>query len=256
MIRENQLKRKLQQGEVVLGLFVNCSYPGFVEICGYAGFDFAIIDLEHSPLHPLVAENLCRAADCVGITPIVRVGKNDALYIQRALDIGSAGVQVPQIETKADAEACVKSAKYNPLGSRGLSFYTRAGVYTAAGAQLTDKLNEQSLVVIHVEGIRGVENLNEIVSVPHIDVIFLGPYDLSQSLGIPGQVRDPRVIDLMHGCIDTIRNAGKTVGTFADNPETAKQWIDAGIQYIALGVDVGIFLRACQGLVQAIRTEA
>lgn len=256
MIRENQLKRKLQQGEVVLGLFVNCSYPGFVEICGYAGFDFAIIDLEHGPLHPLVAENLCRAADCVGIAPLVRVGKNDSLHIQRALDIGSAGVQVPQIETKADAEACVRSAKYSPLGSRGLSFYTRAGVYTAAGAQITDKLNEESLVVIHVEGIRGVENLAEIVSVPHIDVIFLGPYDLSQSLGIPGQVRDPRVIDLMHQCIDTIRNAGKTVGTFADNPETAKQWIDAGIQYIALGVDVGIFLRACQGLVKAIRTEA
>lgn len=256
MIRENQLKRKLQQGEVVLGLFVNCSYPGFVEICGYAGFDFAIIDLEHGPLHPLVAENLCRAADCVGIAPLVRVGKNDSLHIQRALDIGSAGVQVPQIETKADAEACVRSAKYSPLGSRGLSFYTRAGVYTAAGAQITDKLNEESLVVIHVEGIRGVENLNEIVSVPHIDVIFLGPYDLSQSLGIPGQVRDSRVMDLMHQCIDTIRSAGKTVGTFADNPETAKQWIDAGIQYIALGVDVGIFLRACQGLVKAIRTEA
>jgi 4-hydroxy-2-oxoheptanedioate aldolase len=256
MIRENQLKRKLKRGEVVLGLFVNCSYPAFVEICGHAGFDFVIIDLEHGPLHPLVAEDLCRAADAVGIAPVVRVGKNDSLQIQRALDIGSAGVQVPQIETKTDAEACVRGAKYNPLGSRGFSFYNRAGVYTAAGAQITDKLNEESLVVIQVEGIRGVENIAEIVSVPHIDVIFLGPYDLSQSLGIPGQVRDPRVIDLMHQCIDTIRNAGKTVGTFADNPETAKQWIDAGIQYIALGVDVGIFLRACQGLVKAVRTES
>lgn len=256
MIRENQLKRKLQRGKVVIGIFVNCSYPAFVEICGYAGFDFVIIDLEHGPLHPLVAEDLCRAADSVGIAPIVRVGKNDSLQIQRALDIGSAGVQIPQIETQTDAETCIKSAKYNPLGSRGLSFYTRAGVYTAAGANITDKLNQESLVVIHVEGIGGVENLNEIVSVPHIDVIFLGPYDLSQSLGIPGQVQDSRVIDLMHECIDTIRNAGKVVGTFADNPETAKQWIDAGIQYIALGVDVGIFLRACQGIVKAVRTQA
>lgn len=256
MVRENQLKRKLKRGEVVLGLFTNCAYPAFIEICGHAGFDFAVIDLEHGPLHTLVAEDLCRAADCVGIAPVVRVGKNDPLQIQRALDIGSAGVQVPQIETKADAEACVKGAKFNPLGSRGLSFYTRAGVYTAAGAQITDKLNEESLVVIHVEGIRGVENLEEILTVPHIDVIFLGPYDLSQSLGIPGQVRDPRVIDLMNKCIKSIRNAGKIAGTFADNPETAKQWIDAGIQYIALGVDVGIFLRACQGLVKAVRTES
>jgi 4-hydroxy-2-oxoheptanedioate aldolase len=255
MIRTNQLKRKLQQGEIVLGLFVNCAYPAFIEICGYAGFDFAVIDLEHGPLHPLVAEDLCRAADCVGLAPVVRVGKNDPLQIQRALDIGSAGVQVPQIETKADAETSVKSAKYSPLGSRGLSFCTRAGVYSAAGVQITDQLNEESLVVIQVEGIRGVENLEEIVSVPQIDVIFLGPYDLSQSLGIPGQVRDPRVIDLMHQCIDTIRKAGKAVGTFADNPEIAQQWIDAGIQYIALGVDVGIFLRACQGLVKAVRIE-
>lgn len=196
-MRTNQLKTKIQRGEVVLGPFINCAYPAFIEICGHAGFDFAVIDLEHGPLNALVAEDLCRAADCVGIAPLVRVSKNDAAEIQRALDIGSAGVQVPQIETKTDAEAVVRAAKYSPLGSRGLSFYTRAGVYTAAGTQITDKLNNETLIVIHVEGKRGIDNLEEIVSVPHIDVVFLGPYDLSQSLGIPGQVQDERVIKLM-----------------------------------------------------------
>jgi 4-hydroxy-2-oxoheptanedioate aldolase len=253
-MRENQLKRKLKRGEVVLGPFINCAYPAFIEICGHAGFDFAVIDMEHGALNTLVAEDLCRAADCVGLAPIVRIRKNDAPQIQRALDIGSAGVQVPQIETQSDAADVVRGAKYSPLGSRGLSFYTRAGVYAAAGTQITNQLNEESLIVIHVEGIRGVENIEEIVSVPHIDVIFLGPYDLSQSLGIPGQVQDSRVIDLMQKCVTTIRNAGKAAGTFTDNPETAKQWIDAGVQYIALGVDVGIFLRACEGLVKAVRT--
>ncbi len=252
-MRNNQLKQKLQQGEVVLGLFVNCAYPALIEICGHAGFDFAVIDLEHGPLHPLVAEDLCRAADCTGLSPIVRVRKNDAPQIQRALDIGSAGVQVPQIESRRDAEAVVRGAKYSPLGERGLSFYTRAGVYSSAGTQITDQLNAASMVVVHVEGKRGVDNLEEIVSVPHIDVIFLGPYDLSQSLGIPGQVQDPRVIELMQNAVGTIRNAGKAVGTFADRPETAKQWIDAGVQYIALGVDVGVFLRGCQSLVKAVR---
>lgn len=253
-MRENQLKRKLKRGEVVLGPFINCAYPAFIEICGHAGFDFAIIDLEHGALHTLVAEDLCRAADCVGLAPVVRVRKNDAPQIQRALDIGSAGVQVPQIETKADAEAVVRGAKYSPLGARGLSFYTRAGVYSAAGTQITDQLNEESLTVVHVEGKRGVDNIEQIISVPHIDAIFLGPYDLSQSLGIPGQVRDPRVIKLMSQCITLIRNAGKAAGTFADTPEIAKQWIDAGVQYVALGVDVGIFLRACEALVKAVRT--
>lgn len=205
-------------------------------------------------MHTLAAEDLCRAADCVGLAPVVRVRKNDAPQIQRALDIGSAGVQVPQIETKTDAEAAVRGAKYSPLGSCGLSFNTRAGLYTAAGTQITDQLNEESLVVIHVEGRRGVENLEEILTVPHIDVIFLGPYDLSQSLGIPGQVRDPRVIELMQSAVRRIRRAGKAAGTFADSPEIAKQWIDAGVQYIGLGVDVAIFLRACEALVKAVRS--
>jgi 4-hydroxy-2-oxoheptanedioate aldolase len=252
-MRPNSIKQKLKNGEFVLGPFINCLYPAFMEICGHAGFDFAVIDLEHGPLNTLTAENLCRAADCVGLAAIVRVGKNDPPQIQRALDIGSAGVQVPQIETKSDAAAAVQSAKYNPLGSRGLSFSTRAGSYSAAGTNITDKLNEESLVVVHVEGIRGVENLEEIASVPHIDVIFLGPYDLSQSLGIPGQVRDNRVIQLMEKSVEIIRKNGKAVGTFAEHPDVAKQWIDAGVQYIGLGVDVSIFLRACQALVGAIR---
>lgn len=252
-MRENQLKQKLKQGDVVLGPFMNCAYPALIEICGYAGFDFAVIDLEHGALNTLVAEDLCRAADCVGVSPIIRVRKNDVPQIQRALDIGSAGVQIPQIETKADAEACVRGAKYSPLGCRGLSFYTRAGVYGSAGTQITDQLNEESLIVIHVEGKRGVENIEEIVSVPHIDVIFLGPYDLSQSLGIPGQVNDSAVVGLMQKCVTSIRNAGKATGTFADNPEVAKQWIAAGVQYVTLSVDVGIFLKACQALVKAVR---
>ena len=252
-MRKNQLKQKLQQGEVVLGSFINCAYPAFVEICGYAGFDFVVIDLEHSPLNTLVAEDLCRAADCVGVSPIVRVRKNDAPQIQRALDIGSAGVQVPQIETIDDAQAVVRAAKYSPLGARGLSFGTRAGVYTAAGTQITQQLNEESLVVVHVEADRGIENIQEIVSVPHIDVVFLGPYDLSQSLGIPGQVQDPRVIELMKIGVNSIRNAGKIAGTFADTPEMAHLWIDTGVQYVALGVDVAIFLRACQALIRGVR---
>jgi 2-keto-3-deoxy-L-rhamnonate aldolase RhmA len=253
-IQENLLKKRLKNGDFVIGTFVNCAYPAFIEICGIAGFDFAVIDMEHGPLHTLAAEDLCRAADCRGIAPVIRVRKNDAPQIQRALDIGSAGVQVPQIETKEDAEAVIKGAKYSPFGARGLSFNTRAGLYTSAGTQITEQLNQNSLVVVHVEGKVGVENLEEIVSVPHIDVIFLGPYDLSQSLGMPGQVSHPKVLELMQKSIKIIRNSGKAVGTFADNPDTAKHWIDKGVQYIGLGVDVAIFLKACQSLVKAVRS--
>lgn len=253
-MRENTLKQKLQRGEAVIGPFMNCSYPAFIEIVGLAGFDFAIIDMEHGPLSVETAEDLCRAAQGVGLAPIVRVRKNDAPQIQRALDIGSAGVQVPQIECRADAEAVVRAAKYQPLGMRGLSFYTRAGDYTVHGvAGITERLNAEQLVIVHVEGVRGLENLDEILAVPHIDVIFLGPYDLSQSFGIPGQVNDPRVVKGMEQATAKIRAAGKAAGTFAGDAETAKRWLALGVQYMSLSVDVGIFARACRDLVQRVK---
>ena len=246
-MRANELKRKIERGETVLGPFMNCCDPSFIEIVGLAGFDFAIVDMEHGPLSVETAADLCRAGQRAGLDPIVRVRKNDAPQIQRALDIGSAGVQVPQIETREQAEAVVRAAKYAPLGMRGISLYTRAGDYTVNGlAGITDQLNSEQLVIIHIEGVRGLENLDDIVTVPHIDIIFLGPYDLSQSFGIPGQVNDPRVVNGMKEAVVKIRAAGKAAGTFAGDTDTAKRWIDLGVQYMSLGVDVGMFADACR----------
>ncbi|MBC7237267.1 MAG: aldolase [Chloroflexi bacterium] len=255
-MKRNELKRKLQRGEVVLGPFMNCSYPAFIEIVGLAGFDFAIIDMEHGPLEVETAEDLCRAGQGAGLDPIVRVRKNDAPQIQRALDIGSAGVQVPQIETREQAEAVVRAAKYQPIGMRGISLFTRSGDYSVYGLSgITDRLNEEQMIVIHIEGVRGLENLEQIITVPHIDVIFLGPYDLSQSFGVPGQIDDPRVINGMRMAVGKIRDAGKAAGTYANDVETAKRWIDAGVQYISLSVDVGIFATACRNLLAPFRSS-
>jgi len=246
-MRANELKRKIERGETVLGPFMNCCDPSFIEIVGLSGFDFAIVDMEHGPLSVETAADLCRAGQRAGLDPIVRVRKNDAPQIQRALDIGSAGVQVPQIETREQAEAVVRAAKYAPLGMRGISLYTRAGDYTVNGlAGITDQLNQEQLVIIHIEGVRGLENLDDIVTVPHIDIIFLGPYDLSQSFGIPGQVNDPRVVNGMKDAVVKIRAAGKAAGTFAGDTDTAKRWIGLGVQYMSLGVDVGMFADACR----------
>ncbi|MFP3896511.1 MAG: HpcH/HpaI aldolase family protein [Anaerolineales bacterium] len=256
-MKENALKRKLERGEMVYGPFMNCKYPSFIEIAGLAGFDFAIVDMEHGPLSVETAEDLCRAGELGGLSPIVRVRKNDAPQIQRALDIGSAGVQIPQIETVEDAKAAVRASKYAPLGMRGVSLFTRAGEYTVNGKEgITDRLNEEQMVVIHIEGIPGLENLEDIVQVPDIDVIFLGPYDLSQSFGIPGQVNDPRVVQGMEEAVAKIRDAGKWAGTFADDATSAQRWADVGVQYISLSVDVGIFGDACKWLLSEARGEA
>ena len=255
-MRENTLKRKLERGETVIGPFMITKDARFVEVAGLAGFDFVIIDCEHGPLSMETAENCCRAAHSVGLSSIVRVRKNDAPQIQRALDIGSDGVQVPQIENRADAEATVRGAKYQPHGMRGLSFYTRAGEYTVNGVQgLTDQLNDEQIVIIHVEGKTGLDNLDEIIQVPHIDVIFLGPYDLSQSFGVPGQVNDPRVVQGMEDAVRRIRAAGKYAGTFAADIETARKWAAAGVQYVSVNVDVGIFGNACLDMVQRLKAD-
>ncbi len=249
----NSLKSRLADGEVVIGPFVNIASGAMLEIAAYAGFDFVILDTEHGPLDISGAEDLCRIADGAGISPIVRVRENDPPQVLRALDIGAAGVQVPQICNGGDAERLVRAAKYSPDGMRGVSPYTRAARYFADGAAIFDRLNEEQMVLIHVEGVDGLENLGEIVAVPGLDVIFLGPYDLSQSLGIPGQVSDPRVVDRMKAATSDINAAGLTVGTFADTPEAAKRWIAAGVQYISLSVDTGIYLQACKQMVDAVR---
>jgi len=249
----NRLKAQLAAGEVALGPFVNLSAGALIEIAASAGFDFVILDTEHGPLDVGKAEDLCRVAQGVGITPIVRVRDNDPTQILRALDIGAGGVQVPQICTVQDAEATVRAAKYAPLGMRGVSPYTRAARYFAEGARIFDRLNAEQMVIVHVEGAEGLENLDGIIGVPGLDVIFLGPYDLSQSLGIPGQIQDPRVVDRMREATEKITAAGLTVGTFADTPEAARRWSEAGVQYVSLSVDTGIYLRGCRSMVQEAR---
>jgi 4-hydroxy-2-oxoheptanedioate aldolase len=250
---ENRLKIRLKSGEVVLGPFVNLSSPALIEIAAFAGFDFVILDTEHGPLDIATCEDLCRVADAVGISPVVRVRENNGPQVLRALDIGAAGAQVPQICTKADAQAVVHAGKYAPLGMRGMSPYTRAAWYSAQGTRVTDRLNDLSMLLVHVEGVEGLKNLDGILSVKGLDVIFLGPYDLSQSLGIPGQVTDPRVVDRMKEAAKRIRDAGLAVGAFADGPDAARRWIDAGVQYISISVDTGIYLKACREMVKAVK---
>jgi len=247
------LKDTLKAGNAVLGPFVNLNSGAMIEIAAIAGFDFVIIDTEHGPLDIPAAEDLCRTAKGAGITPIVRIRENDAAQILRALDIGAAGVQVPQISTKSDAEAVVQAAKFVPQGMRGVSPYTRAARYFADGAAIFDRLNQEQMIIIHIEGVEGLENLSDIITVKGLDVIFLGPYDLSQSLGIPGEVDDPRVVDRMQEAAQEINRAGLSVGTFADCPETAKKWIHAGVRYVSLSVDTGIYLKGCRDMVQAVR---
>lgn len=208
--------------------------PQLTEIIGLIGFDFVVIDMEHGPVDMGVAENMVRAAEIAGVTPFIRVTHNSPHLILRALDIGALGVHVPEVSDAHEGKAVVASVKYAPQGQRGL-----AGV-RAAKYGLKDSLpeyaaaaNQQTMVIVHIEDVKAVENLDALLAVEGIDVYFLGPTDLSNSLGIPGQSKDPKVIGLVEDSIKQIAGAGKIAGCIAADVETARRYTELGARYIA-----------------------
>ncbi|HSW35531.1 MAG TPA: aldolase/citrate lyase family protein [Candidatus Limnocylindrales bacterium] len=252
----NKLQLMLQNGGIAVGPFIKLTSPAIVEIFGHAGFDFVVIDTEHGPMNIESAENLVRAAKLVGITPIIRVRSNDPSLISRALDIGAGGVQVPQVSTAEQAKSVVRASRFAPDGERGVCCYVRAASYSHVNKHTYFKqANRDILVIVHIEGAEGVANLPDIVTVEGIDVIFIGPYDLSQSLGIPGEVEHPLVIGKMQQIVKVARKAGVVVGTFVDDINAAKKWMNAGIQYVSYSVDVGILYKASFGLVKQLKDD-
>lgn len=250
---ETSLRQRLLSGETVLGTFQTINSPEITELVGISGFDFVILDQEHGPLTAESSIGLSAVAENRAVEPIVRVRDNSEGEIQRALDIG-AGVEIPQIECLADAETAVDAARFAPEGERGLSPYVRAGDYDG-GADYTDRQNETATVIVHIEGERGIKNVDDILSVDGIDVVFLGPYDLSQSLGLTGQVRDDRVEEKMETVCEKAADADTVIGTYADDAEMAQRWIDAGAQYVAVSVDGPVVRNAFEDLRSNITIE-
>jgi len=253
-LKKNNLKEALEEGKNVFGPFMKFTDPAAVEIMGFAGFDFVIIDAEHGPISMQSAQNMIRAAETANITPIIRVSSNDEALILRALDIGAQGIEIPQINSKSQAIKAVKSVKYSPQGERGVCRYVRAANYSSMDKfKYFKSANEETMIIAHIEGVEGINNLDEILSVPCIDVIFIGPYDLSQSLGIPGEVNNPLVTERMKEVVLKCKQNKIAVGTFADDIETAKFWVSLGVQYMSFSVDVGILYEATKQIVENLK---
>ena len=148
----------------------------------------------------------------------------------------------------------MSSAKYTPIGDRGLSIFTRAGDYFLhKGANHTDKQNAETTIIVHIEGTRGLRNLDEIMTIPEIDVLFLGPYDISQSLGMPGDVRNPVVEKAIQEATSKANKQGRAVGSYAKDVEMGKWLIGLGVQYISINVDATIYMQACEQIAKALK---
>ena len=256
MRKENTLKRKLESGAFALGTFNLIPSSPVVNVIGCAGFDFVVIDAEHGPIGMEAAEGLIRAAEIEKMSPIIRVSENQPALILRALDIGAHGVQIPQISNRAQAQQAVQYAKYYPLGERGFSPFTRAGAYSLEKSLThTVEANKNTMVVLNVEGVEGINNLGDILTVAGVDVIFLGPYDLSQSVGKPGAVDAPEVVACIRSCAEKIRSAGKIAGCFARDLDMMKMLVDCGYQYITYLVDATILLQALEQVRETFRSN-
>ena len=238
----------------VLGMFMKTSDPAFVEAASYSGMDFVILDMEHGPVSLTDIQNNIRAAQVSGVVPIVRVNKLCPQIISQVLDIGAYGIQIPQIQNAKEAREAIKSAKFYPDGERGVCRFVRAAGYSSVSKTDYFKLaNDYSLIILQIEGVESINNLDEILKVKGIDIIFIGPYDLSQSLGIPGEVTNPKVIEAMKKIVERADKMSIKTGTFVDTFESLQLWKKAGVNYLAYSVDVGVFYEAGKGIVEEFR---
>jgi 2-keto-3-deoxy-L-rhamnonate aldolase RhmA len=239
----NSFRQRLKRGEVLLGQMVlELFTPGIGPMLAACGLDFVIFDMEHGRcdialLSEMVAS--CRGSD---IVPLARVP--DAAYtpLSRVLDIGARGVMVPRVETKQQAEDIVSQLKYTPLGKRGVALGIAHDLYRAGTPEFFANANEEIAVILLLETEKAFENLDEIVSVPGVDVAWMGHYDLTVSMGIAAQFEHPRFLAAMDNLVSACQRHGVAPGFLPPTPESAVHWIDKGFRAISLGSDIGIFL--------------
>ena len=245
MLRTNFLKEKLNSGKIVIGTWSVIPSIVVSDIIASSGMDFIIIDSEHGPITFETAQNMIIACESRGVSPIIRVsGINDA-DILKALDIGAHCLHIPNITNKKDVEMCIKLVKYPPIGKRGFSPFTRAGNYSIKHAkELTSKANDSVMLAIHIEGKEAVDNIDEILEIKGVDIVFVGLFDISKSLGIPGQVDNPEVINLLKKIVEKTNKAGKYPGTIVNDESKLKEFISYGVKYITYSVDCNIISKS------------
>jgi 4-hydroxy-2-oxoheptanedioate aldolase len=237
----------------VIGPFMKSSDPAMVEIAGFAGFDFVILDMEHGPVSLQQMQNMIRAANVAGIVPVIRTRDRIPESISQALDIGVQAVQIPQVTTAEEANTVVQAAKFFP-GNRGVCRFVRAAGYSSIDRkEYFAKSNATTQVIIQIEGVLGIKNFDSILEVPGVDILFIGPYDLSQSMGVPGEIDHPDVVAVMKEFVRKANKANKYIGIFTDTLANARLWRDAGVHYLSYSVDVGLYYSICEQIVKEIR---
>lgn len=233
MRMENRVRQTLRDGGTVLGAFVPPPSPEMVEICAAAGFDFVLIDAEHGPITPEGAYPMILAAEARGIEALARIGQNDRQEILKYLDLGVAGVMIPQVHTPDLAKAAVEAMRYAPRGARGLAGgRTFDWGLSDPLATMVPQINERVLSIIQFEHISALEHIDDLLATPDLDVLFVGPNDLSHSMGHTGNLEHPEVRAVIDQVTAAAKGGAVALATTASNAEEAKRQIERGFRMI------------------------
>jgi 2-dehydro-3-deoxyglucarate aldolase len=252
--KDISLKRILCSKSLTIGSWITLGHPAIGEIMSSCGFDWLTIDMEHSALTFSDAQNLIQVIELAGCIPLVRVGCNDPTIIKRVMDSGSHGVIVPQVNCRADAVNAVKAVKYPPFGNRGVGL-GRAQGYGMSFEEYKKWENQETVVIVQIEHIDAVNNIDDILSVEGVDGFIVGPYDLSASLGVPGQFEHPSFLKAMGIVNDYISNSSKVVAGFHvvhPDPDMVKRKNQEGYSLIAYSLDSLLLGNSCSQDLQTI----
>ena len=238
MLKCNFLKKKLENGDPVLGTWSVIPSTITTDIIASCGLDFIIIDTEHGPISFEKAQEMAIACDSHSVSPVMRVGAINESDILRALDIGVHCIQIPNVNSKRDVEQIINYAKYPPEGERGFSPFTRAGNYSINSSKvLTEYANQNTLIAINIEGEQAIQDIDNILELKSLDIIFIGLFDLSKALGIPGDVQNPKVIRHLEFLTKKINEKGKYAGTITTDMSSIDLYLNLGIKYLVHLVD-------------------
>lgn len=239
----------------MIGIFSKTTDSSFIEAAGLSGLDFVIIDQEHGLASRETILHHSRAAKMGGLKAIVRVSELNHNLIGSALDQGADGVQIPNITTADQAKQAIEAARFFPLGMRGVCRFVPAADHGTKDKNAYFSDENQKLVILQVEGIEGIRNIDSILALEGFDILFIGPYDLSQSLGIPGEIEHPLLLKTISDLVEKAKKNNKLIGTFVDKKTAINHMQEQGIDYIAYSVDVNIFHEACKTIRETYDNE-
>ena len=242
------LRARFLAGEATIGTFIGLGSVAAAEVCAAAGLDWVLVDLEHGGGSEAQLGAIVAAAGAYGTATLVRVEQPERIRIGRALDAGAAGLMFPRISSAAEAAEARRHQLYPPAGDRGVASYNRAARWTLDTGAL-DRANEQSVGIVQIETREAVDDVTAIAATPGVDVLFVGPQDLSYALGVPRQFDHPRFEAALDAVLAACRDAGKVAGILANDRAGVERYRERGFGFLAVGSDATLLAATVRGAI-------